>query len=124
MAKLLEYNITAAIAFSTYRGGGVGCYGGFNITSYCGDTPEHVAACREELCRQLGITDDRLILPFQTHSDKVEIIDDGFLRLDKEEQKEALNGVDAVVTALHGTCIGSPQPTAFPCCCMIQSRMS
>ena len=114
MAKLLEYNITAATAFSTHRGGGVGCYGGFNITPYCGDTPEHVAACREELCRQLGVTDDRLILPFQTHSDKVEIIDDGFLRLDKEEQKETLNGVDAVVTALHGTCIGVSTADCIP----------
>ena len=114
MTKLLEYNITAATAFSTYRGGGDGCYGGFNITPYCGDTPEHVAACREELCRQLGIADNRLILPYQTHSDKVEIIDDGFLRLDKEEQKEALNGVDAVVTALHDTCIGVSTADCIP----------
>ena len=114
MAKLLEYNITAATAFSTYRGGGVGCYGGFNITPYCGDTPEHVAACREELCRQLGTTDDKLILPFQTHGDKAVIIDDEFLRLDKEKEEEALNGVDAVVTALPHICIGVSTADCIP----------
>ena len=115
MVKLLEYSMSPrAIAFSTHRGEGVGCYEGFNITPYCGDSPEHVAACREELCKELTITDRQLILPYQTHGDKAVIIDDEFLRLDKEEQKETLNGVDAVVTALHGTCIGVSTADCIP----------
>ena len=115
MIKLLEYDIKATTtAFSTYRGEGVDCYGGFNITPYCGDSLEHVAACREELCRQLGIADNRLILPYQTHSDKIGIIDEEFLKLDNERQKEVLNGVDAVITTLRGTCIGVSTADCIP----------
>ena len=115
MAELLEYNITtASIAFSTYRGEGVGCYGGFNITPYCGDAPEHVTVCRKELCEQLGIADRQLILPYQTHGDKVVIIDEEFMQTDEEEQKAALNGVDAIITSLPHTCIGVSTADCIP----------
>ena len=115
MAEILEYNIsTTATAFSTLRGGGVGCYGGFNITPYCGDNPEHVTACREELCKQLGITDRQLILPHQTHGDKVAIIDEEFLLLSEDEQRDALYGVDAIITALAHTCIGVSTADCIP----------
>ena len=113
--KLLKYSISpSTIAFSTYRGEGVGCYDGFNITPYCGDTPEHVAECRKELCDLLGITDKQLILPYQTHCDKVAIIDTEFMQLDEREQKEALNGVDSVITALPHTCIGVSTADCIP----------
>ena len=115
MARLLEYSIaTTSIAFSTLRGEGVGCYGGFNITPYCDDSPEHVAACREELCKQLGIADKELILPYQTHSDKIAIIDETFIQLKKEEQEKALNGVDGIITALPHTCIGVSTADCIP----------
>ena len=105
--RILEYNIgTGARAFSTMRGGGSGNYGGFNITHYCGDAPEHVAACREELCRMLGITDSRLLLPRQTHGSEVLCIDTAFMELPQEEQQTRLYGVDAIVTSLPRTCIG------------------
>ena len=78
--ELLEYNIgTAARAFSTTRGGGSGNYGGFNITHYCGDYMHHVAHCRALLCSELGITDDRLVLPRQTHGCEVLNIDAAFI---------------------------------------------
>jgi YfiH family protein len=113
--KLLKYSISPnTIAFSTYRGEGVGCYGGFNITPYCGDATEHVATCRKKLCEQLGIDDRQLILPYQTHSDKVAIIDDGFMRLDEREQKEVLKGVDAIITALPRACIGVSTADCIP----------
>ena len=115
MARLLKYNTKATTtAFSTYRGEGVGCYGGFNITPYCGDTQEHVAECRKELCEQLGIEDRQLILPYQTHSDRVVIIDKDFTLLDEKEQSEALNGVDAIITALPHTCIGVSTADCIP----------
>jgi copper oxidase (laccase) domain-containing protein len=80
MAKLLEYSTRdAVLAFSTYRGEGTGFYEGFNITHYCGDTALHVEQCREELCRELGIDDNHLILPRQTHGDKVIAIDSTFM---------------------------------------------
>ena len=115
MVKILKYNTKATTtAFSTYRGEGAGCYGRFNITPYCGDTKEHVTECRKELCEQLGIEDKQLILPYQTHSDRVVVIDNDFTLLDEKEQKEALNGVDAIITALPHTCIGVSTADCIP----------
>lgn len=113
--KLLNYNTGHSIvAFSTMRGEGYGNYGGFNITHYCGDVPQHVELCREELCNHLGIDDSRLILPQQTHGDKVAAIDAAFMQLGKEEQANALMGVDAVMTDLPQTCIGVSTADCIP----------
>ena len=113
--KFLEYDISNGIqAFSTMRGEGLGNYDGFNITPYCGDSPMHVAMCRESLCAQLGIADSQLILPYQTHSDKVAVIDSNFLQLNDEERYKALQGIDAVVTALPHICIGVSTADCIP----------
>ena len=62
------------IAFSTERD----CreadapYDGFNVTHYCGDAPEHVRACRRQLCEQLNIPGENLIVPRQVHGVRVE----------------------------------------------------
>ena len=113
--KILEYNIgNDAIAFSTMRGEGSGNYDGFNITPYCGDSPGHVAMCRANLCAQLGIADNQLILPYQTHSDKVAVIDNQFLQLGNDEQHNVLQGIDAVVTALPHICIGVSTADCIP----------
>lgn len=115
MAKLLEYSTRETVlAFSTYRGEGTGSYGGFNITHYCGDTALHVEQCREELCRELGIDDNHLILPRQTHGDKVIAIDGTFMQLDKTQQTDVLMGVDAVITDLKQTCIGVSTADCIP----------
>ena len=112
---LLEYNIgTGARAFSTKRGEGSGNYAGFNITHYCGDTAEHVTECRSELCKELGITDDRLILPRQTHGCDILCIDDALLGLTPQEQSERLQGIDAVVTDVPQTCIGVSTADCIP----------
>lgn len=113
--KLLEYNTSENIrAFSTLRGEGSGNYAGFNITHYCGDTAEHVAECRKELCHALGIDDSRLILPRQTHGNKVLCIDKAFMEKSKEEQSALLYGVDAVVTGLPRICIGVSTADCIP----------
>lgn len=113
--KILEYNIgTGARAFSTMRGGGSGNYGGFNITHYCGDRPEHVSDCRHELCRTLGIPDTHLILPRQTHGNEILCIDDSFMQINHHEQQKRLYGIDAVVTALPSTCIGVSTADCIP----------
>ena len=115
MAKLLEYNTKETVlAFSTYRGEGTGSYEGFNITHYCGDTPLHVEQCREELCRELGIDDNHLILPRQTHGDRVLAIDSAMMQLNKIQQADALMGVDAVITDLKQTCIGVSTADCIP----------
>ena len=115
MAKLLKYDTReTALAFSTYRGEETGSYGGFNITHYCGDTALHVEQCREELCRELGIDDNHLILPRQTHDDRVLAIDSTYMRLDKAQQADVLMGVDAVITDLKQTCIGVSTADCIP----------
>lgn len=113
--ELLEYNIgNGARAFSTKRGEGSGNYGGFNITHYCGDTTGHVAECRRMLCHELGINDNRLILPRQTHGSETLVIDKEFLALTPQEQKEKLEGIDAIVTDLAKTCIGVSTADCIP----------
>ena len=113
--EILEYNIgNGARAFSTKRGEGSGNYSGFNITHYCGDTAEHVAECRKMLCRELGIKDNRLILPLQTHDSKTLVVDKEFLALTPQEQKEKLEGIDAIVTDIPQTCIGVSTADCIP----------
>lgn len=110
----LEYNIHPCItAFSTKRGGG-GCYGGFNITHYCGDTPQHVAECRAQLCSELGIGDEQLILPRQTHGCEIFEIGTAFINASKEEQTNLLQGIDAVITTLPRICIGVSTADCVP----------
>ena len=113
--KILEYDIGSSVrAFSTMRGEGSGNYDGFNITPYCGDSSRHVAMCRANLCTQLGIADSQLILPYQTHSDKVAVIDDHFLQLNNDGRHKMLQGIDAVVTALPNICIGVSTADCIP----------
>ena len=111
----LNYNLgTDTRAFSTMRGGGSGNYDGFNITHYCGDTPEHVAKCREELCSMLKIPDTHLIVPRQTHGCKVLEIGKEFMEANREERMQLLEGVDAVMTSLPGVCIGVSTADCIP----------
>ena len=113
--KLLEYNIgNGARAFSTMRGEGSGNYAGFNITDYCGDSAEHVTECRQALCKELGIEERSLILPRQTHSDRVACIDSHFMKMHSKERKHALHGADAVLTNLPHICIGVSTADCIP----------
>ena len=113
--KLLEYKTNYNIrAFSTYRGKGSDNYAEFNITHYCGDSPEHVAECRKKLCNLLDIDDKNLILPRQTHGDSIICINKEFLEKPKEQQEELLYGIDAIVTDLPRTCIGVSTADCIP----------
>lgn len=105
---LHKYNTAEGVtAFSTTRKGGVstGSYASFNANHYCGDDPDNVRRNRELLCAELGVGEGRLIVPHQTHKTVTRIIDEEFLALSAEEQKEALEGVDAVCTNLKDVCI-------------------
>ena len=113
--KLLEYNTSGNIrAFSTYRGKGSDNYAEFNITHYCGDTEGHVAECRLELCKELGIEDKGLILPRQTHGNRVICIDREFTEQSKKRQTELLYGMDAIITDIPRTCIGVSTADCIP----------
>jgi len=105
---LHKYNTSNNItAFSTMRSGGVstGNYASFNANHYCGDEPKNVLRNRELLCEALGIEQAHLIVPHQTHKTVTRIIDNEFLTLSANEQKEALEGVDAVCTNMKNICV-------------------
>lgn len=115
--QLLEYHLAPGVrAFSTLRGGGCseGVYASFNVNAFCGDRPEHVAANREALCRELGIGVDRLILPRQTHGCRVLAVDEALLALTEGRRAERLEGVDAVMTDVPGVCVGVSTADCIP----------
>lgn len=93
--EILTLDVGAgATAFSTLRGGETyggaeDAYAGFNVCHYTGDAPAHVANCRRELAAYIGTDVNRLVIPRQTHSVNVAVIDD---------RLSCLEGVDALVT--------------------------
>jgi YfiH family protein len=105
---LLTYPIDAAVmAFSTTRHGGhgSGAYGTFNCTPYSGDELEVVLANQKLLCGWVGIPEERLIIPYQTHSCNVLAIDHDFLQKTNEERHAILQEKDAVITDLKEVCL-------------------
>lgn len=95
-------------AFSTLRGevDGRNAYSGVNLCDYVGDDALRVLDARIMLSMQLGIDLDDLVMPRQTHSCRVAVIDEGFRSMDIDKQEAALEGVDALVTQLSGVVIG------------------
>ena len=95
-------------AFSTTRGNvdGRNAYSGVNLCDYVGDDALRVLDARISLAMQLGIDLDDLVMPRQTHSCRVAVIDERFRSMDIDKQEAALEGVDALVTHLKGVVIG------------------
>ena len=103
-------------AFSSTRHGGVsqGRYGTFNINEYCGDNPDHVRCNRERLCTLLGIENDRLLMPHQVHGCGVRQITSAFSDTSVDTRRSQLEGIDALITDLHGVCIGVSTADCIP----------
>lgn len=80
-------------------------YATFNLGMYSEDDIDCVAENRERLARILNIQEEDIIVPHQTHDDKVLIIDDTFLRKTDLEKVQMLNGVDALMTNQKNICI-------------------
>lgn len=100
----MRHDIAAHItAFSTERGiVEVGNpYSSFNANGYCGDTPQHVAECRQELCARLGITAGHLLIPHQIHQAHVALV----TGTDADAWTPLLEGTDALVTQQPGVCL-------------------
>jgi hypothetical protein len=100
--------VEGVIAFSTMRGDADGrnAYSGVNLCDYVGDDALRVLDARLTLAMQLGVDLDDLVMPRQTHSCNVAIIDERFRALDIDQQEKALDNVDALVTRLKGVIIG------------------
>ncbi|MBQ2056722.1 MAG: peptidoglycan editing factor PgeF [Bacteroidaceae bacterium] len=113
-----DYNVfgTDIVAFSTTRNGGcsTGNYASFNANYFCNDNPEHVSQNRRLLCAELGIDTSRLIVPHQIHKTAVLNVDDEFLSLKADEQKEKLEGIDALITDRSKVCIAVSTADCVP----------
>ena len=97
------------IAFSTEREctEADAAYDGFNVTHYCGDAPEHVRACRKQLCEQLDIPDTNLIVPHQVHGLHIE-------EVTAQNLEAAFEDTDALITRLPNVCIGVSTADCVP----------
>lgn len=109
--KLLGYERMKAYpritCFSTTRHGGYsqGNYASFNCNGYCGDDAADVAKNREMLCGLLASEPVELVIPHQTHSTNVRVIDPAWLDRSGEERASFLEDVDALVTDMTGCCL-------------------
>lgn len=84
-------NITA---FSTTRtAGGNGIH------------PWRLAENRRVVALELGIKDEQMVVPHQTHTSQVLWVDEDFLQASPQEQYQALEQKDAVVTHLKEVCV-------------------
>ena len=81
-------------------------YSEYNLCDYTGDDALRVLDARLVFCQQMGIDLDQLVMPRQTHTTHVAVIDQAYLDADIDQQERRLNEVDALVTALPDICIG------------------
>ena len=95
------------VAFSTTRHGGCGsdAYGTFNCTPYTGDSRAVVLANQDQLCKLIGISARKLIIPYQTHSCNVLHIDEAFMQLSADARHALLQEQDALITSQPGVCL-------------------
>ena len=100
--------VKGVTAFSTTRGkvNGRNPYSGVNLCDYVGDDALRVLDARIMLAMQLGVELDAVVMPRQTHSCRVAVIDPHYMSSDIDQQEQALEGVDALVTSMPGVVIG------------------
>ncbi|MDO4510626.1 MAG: polyphenol oxidase family protein [Bacteroidales bacterium] len=108
--QLLQWrgDVNGAIAFNTLRQGATDGdpYSSLNLCDYTGDSPAHVEEGRRAVCAALGIAPDRLVMPRQTHTCCVAVVDEALMALPHPDRMARLQDVDALVTSLRGVCIG------------------
>lgn len=115
--KLSFHNINEnVLAFSTTRNGGYGSgnYASGSINPYCGDDPFCVERNLMALANELHVEPERIVLPHQTHGTAVLNVSHDFLAKPLSERKEALEGIDAVITDVPNVCIGVSTADCVP----------
>lgn len=107
---------TELFSFFTTRSKGVstGEYSSLNLGNTSDDDPDHVYQNREKLCNMMSIDIGNLIIPRQTHSSNVFIVDQSFLSLSKEERLQQLSDTDALITNVPEVCIGVTTADCVP----------
>lgn len=97
--QLLQYDNISAYFTTRGKCDQEDPYSGFNVCHYTGDTPEHVASCRQSISDFFKIPMSRIIIPRQTHSTNVATITD-------IPENAILEDVDAIITNLDNIIIG------------------
>lgn len=102
--------------FTTTRRGGVstGAFASMNPGIYTEDHPDAVRKNLELLSEAVGVCPERMIMPRQTHEDRILAIDASFLSLDDKGRKRRLEGVDALVTDVPGVCVAVSTADCVP----------
>jgi len=102
--------------FTTTRMGGVstGNYSSFNLGLFSDDNPDDLSQNFKILSTLTNIPEDNIHLPFQTHSNKIFLIDEDFLSKDNETRQAMLQGVDALITNIPNQCIGVSTADCVP----------
>lgn len=110
---------TDIFCFSTTRHGGCseGNYASFNCNHYCGDDSEKVEQNRQLLCSLMPVRPEMLVVPHQTHGTTVRNIDEAFMTLSPDKQRELLEGVDALVSDKPGVCLCISTADCIPVLC-------
>ena len=82
-------------AFSTQRDAAdwSSPYSGFNVCHYTADKPAHIAECRRRMAAELNLPVENLIIPRQTHSANIAVVDS--MPIDNA----ALENIDGIVTS-------------------------
>lgn len=108
LIQKLYFDFPNILAFSTGRSDGFsdGNFGGFNISPFAGDDTMTITKNRNLLLERLKINNEQLIFPYQTHDDKILIIDNHFLSMPVDEQNFLLQRVDALICTVQNICIG------------------
>lgn len=117
-SAILKYSISPEIeVFSTLRNGaGIseGTYSSFNISPYCNDNKQNVKVNLSILSSILGIPEERIVLPHQTHGCQYKTITENFFEIDDVGRRKFLENTDALITALTETCIGITTADCVP----------
>ena len=102
--------------FTTTRHGGVstGTYASMNPGVYTEDDPGFIRKNMELLSDAVGISLENMVIPHQTHEDRVLAIDASFLSLNDKERKQRLEGVDALVTNVPDVCVAVSTADCVP----------
>lgn len=110
------YKESDLFSFFTTRNLGVsaGEYASLNLGNTSDDDPGLVYENRQRLCNTIGIDVNCLVVPRQTHSANVRMINRDFLSFNKEDQSKYLNDTDALITNVPEICIGVTTADCVP----------
>lgn len=115
--QLKYYDLDEQVtAFSTTRHGGWsrGNYGELNINPYCGDEADAIQRNLEILSKELGIEEERLLLPHQVHGIESRMIAEELFTLPGAVRSMILDGADALMTDCRNVCIGVSTADCIP----------